>query len=213
MYVELHMKKDPVTVDPQTTVEQARTMLQKHNFRHLPVVDDSGVLLGMVTDRDIRSAYPSSVLDQVEKDRVLEKLNITPVTDIMSTGVVSLSKFSTLDDALLMLDRERVGALPVLDEKRCVVGIFSIRDLLKAYNELFGVGEKGSALVAVKADGKPHPLTRIITVLESAGISFSRVVRKNETDAEKGHETIFIRVNTFNIHTVHNLLEKAGFTP
>jgi acetoin utilization protein AcuB len=213
MYVELHMKKDPITIDPQTTVDQARTKLQKNNFRHLPVVDDSGVLLGMVTDRDIRSAFPSTVMDQAEKERLLEKLNVTPVTDIMSSAVVSLSKFSTLDDALLILDRERVGALPVLDEKRCVVGIFSIRDLLKAYNELFGVGEKGSALVTVKADGKPHPLTRIITALESAGVSFSRVVRKNESDAEKGHETIFIRVNTFNVHAIHTLLEKAGFAP
>jgi len=212
MYVKKYMKENPMTVGPDTGIGEAGNILRANPFRHLPVVDSDGLLLGMITDRDIRSAYPSSVLDRQECEREQDKINVTPVSQIMSQDVVSLGGFSTLDDALLLLGRERVGALPVLDEHRKVTGIFSVRDLLSAYNELFGVGEKGSALITVRSDGKPRPLSRITHVLEDHDIHFSRVVRKKMADHEEsGHEMIYIRVNTFNIHAVHSALAEAGF--
>jgi acetoin utilization protein AcuB len=211
MYVKLHMNENPITVGPEVSISEAREILQSHHFRHLPVVNQEGEILGMITDRDIRSAYPSTVLKLSESQRELEKVHVTPVAAIMSTDVVSLGRYSTLDDALLLLDRERVGALPVLDEQRRVIGVFSIRDLLRAYNQLFGVGEKGSALIALKADGAPRPLSRIIYILEENDIHFSRVVRTQGKEKVKGHETIYIRVNTFNIHAVHKALTQAGF--
>lgn len=209
MYVQQHMKKKPVTVQPDAVISEVQTLLQTHHFRHLPVVDQNNVLLGMVTDRDIRSAYPSSVGDTACHAQEMNQINTTPVSKIMSTQVVSLSASATIDDALLLLERHKVGALPVLNEKRQVVGILSIRDLLQAYKGLFGLGEKGSALVAVKDDGQPRPLTRIVHALEEHAIHFSRVVRK-KVEAVHG-QTIYIRVNTFNIHAVHAALQGAGF--
>ena len=205
------MNVNPVTVRPETSIVEARDILRSHHFRHLPVVNEEGQLLGMITDRDIRSAYPSTVLDQDESQRELENVHSTPLSEIMSSDVVSLGRYSTLDDALLLLDKKRVGALPVVDDENRVLGVFSIRDLLKAYNQLFGVGEKGSALIAVQSDGRPRPLSRIIDVLEEKDIHFSRVVRSKGKEDVEGHETIYIRVNTFNIHAVHRALSEAGF--
>lgn len=212
MYVKLHMNENPITVRPDTKIGEAKAILQRNHFRHLPVVNEAFELCGMLTDRDIRSAFPSTVLDHTESMRELDQVNITPVSEIMSTDIFALGIYSTLDDALLLLDRERVGALPVLDEKKKVLGVFSIRDLLKAYNELFGVGEKGSALIALKSDGKPRPLSRIVHVLEENDIHFSRIVRTQKKRDGSGPETIYIRVNTFNIHAVHKALGLAGFT-
>lgn len=205
------MSEKPVTVGPETSMAEAREILQSNHFRHLPVVNKEGTLLGMITDRDIRSAYPSTVLGKIESKLEFDKVHATPVADIMSRSVVSLDWYSTLDDALLLLDRERVGALPVIDAQKKVLGVFSIRDLLKAYNQLFGVGERGSALVAMKSDGGPRPLSRIVAVLEENDIHFSRVVRTKEMKENKGDETIYIRVNTINIHAVHKALNQAGF--
>jgi len=205
------MTTSPVTVIPDEIIVKVKSLIADNHFRHVPVVGEGNVLLGMVTDRDIRSAYPSTVIaDEMYKAEV-DKIDNSPVKEIMSTNVVSLNKFSTLDDALILLDAKRVGAMPVVDSKNTVIGIFSVRDLLQAYRRIFGLGEKGGALVAVKPDGKKRPLTRIAHILEEHDIHFSRLVRSRDRDDQKA-ETIYVRVNTMNIHAVHTALEEAGFT-
>lgn len=211
MYILSYMQKDPVTVRPETSIAQVKEILASRHFRHLPVVDESGHLLGMVTDRDVRSAYPSSVLSgDVARDEIA-KIEQAPVCEIMSWDVVYLSPYATLDDALILLDRQKVGALPVVDEARLVVGIFSIRDLIRAYTQIFGLGERGSALVSVRDDGKPRPLTRIVHTLEEHDIHFNRLVRNKGEGDGAGLRIITIRVNTMNLRAVHRVLAEAGF--
>ena len=183
MYVTTYMKKAPITVRTEETIAEVKAIMTAKQFRHLPVVDDKGRLLGMVTDRDLRSAYPSSVATDRQQKAELLKINQSPVCEIMTWDVVYLSPYATLDDALILLDRQRVGALPVVDNEHTVIGIFSIRDLIRAYTVLFGLGERGSALVNVKDDGKPRPLTRIVHVLEEHDIHFSRLVRTKDQTA------------------------------
>lgn len=211
MYIARYMKKEPVTVRPETTIAEVKEILAAKHFRHLPVVDENGRLLGMVTDRDVRSAYPSSVATGRQHREEVLKIGHSPVCEIMSWDVVYLSPAATLDDALILLDRQKVGALPVVDEEQKVVGIFSIRDLIRAYTIIFGLGERGSCLVSVQDDGKPRPLTRIVHVLEEHDIHFSRVVRKRAADHPTEPAVITIRVNTMNLRAVHQALEEAGF--
>jgi len=210
MYIIDYMVRQPERITPETTVAVARKLMRAHNFRHLPVVDHKGCLLGMVTDRDLRSAYPSSVLDEAEQDAGMKRLADTPVEKIMSRGRFFLTLQCTLDDALLLLSREKIGALPVVDEAKHVLGIFSIRDLIKAYTKLFGIGELGSIMLALQHDGEPKPLSRLTRVLEEHDIRFSRLICP--AAAEKGcGEIIYLRVHTYNINAVLLLLQKAGF--
>lgn len=211
MYIARYMNRQPVTVRPESSIAEVKEILAAKHFRHLPVVDDAGQLLGMVTDRDVRSAYPSSVATGRQHREEVLQIGRSPVCEIMTWDVVYLTPAATLDDAMLLLDRQKVGALPVVDEERQVVGIFSIRDLIRAYTDLFGLGERGSALVSVKDDGRPRPLTRIVHALEEHDIHFSRVVRKRATADEPGPPIITIRVNTMNLRAVHQALEEAGF--
>lgn len=224
MYISRYMIKEPLTVTPEMLLPEARRLLTENNFRHLPVVDRDGQLVGMITDRDLRSAYPSSMLAESERLLAYEQVEKAVVADIMSVDCVGLTPESTLDDALLLFDRDRMGALPVLEDGR-VVGIFSSRDLLAAYKELFGVGEKGSVLLGIdddgqKGDGKGWPnaagardggsglMTRIVTLLEQHEIPFTRLLRIY--DAEHGNHRIYLRLNTFKIAQVVNLLREAG---
>jgi acetoin utilization protein AcuB len=102
-----------------------------------------------------------------------------------------------------------VGALPVLEGGQ-VVGIFSSRDLLTAYKELFGVGEMGSMLLGVEDDGEKGLLTRIVNLLEQHDIPFTRLLRFQ--DIENGNR-IYLRLNTYKIASVINLLREAGIRP
>jgi len=264
MYISRYMIKEPLTVTPEMSLPEARRLLTENNFRHLPVVDREGQLVGMISDRDLRSAYPSSMLSESERLLVYEQVAKAVVADIMSTDCISLTPESTLDDALLLFDRERMGALPVLDDGR-VVGILSSRDLLAAYKELFGIGEKGSVLLAIEddesgddqgrsksagardggsgddqgwsksagardggsgddqgrsksagardggsGDGQSGLMTRIVTLLEQHDIPFTRLLRIY--DEENGNR-IYLRLNTYKIAQVVNLLREAGIKP
>ncbi len=208
MYISRHMTTDPLTVHPSMLLPEARALLNDYHFRHLPVVDEHGVLVGMLTDRDLRSAYPSSVLSDSESRLVYERVEKTEVSEIMSPDCVSLTPDSTLDDALFMFDRDQMGAMPVLEDGQ-VVGIFSIRDLTSAYKLSFGVGEKGAVLIGVEDDGSKTIMTRIVTFLEKEEIPFSRVLRIRSKEDGDG---IYLRVNTFKIAAVLSLLEDNGFT-
>lgn len=210
MYVAQHMSAPPITAQPDTPVPEVRGILQSHHFRHLPIVDENLRLVGIVTDRDLRSAYPSSVIDQADHESALQRLAETPVSAIMTSHPVSLRPQATLDDALFLLDRHKVGALPVVNQKRQVVGMFSMRDLMKAYNKLFGLGEPGSALIEIEDDGQPRILTRIAQALEDRGIPFNRLVRATETAERGGNDVIYLRVQTYNVHGVHEMLRAAG---
>jgi len=203
------MVKEPLTAKSDMTLPEARRLLNVNRFRHLPVVDRQGQLLGMITDRDLRSAYPSSMLSESERVAAYERIKETTVADIMSVDCIGLTPESTLDDALLLLDRMKVGALPVLEGGQ-VVGIFSSRDLLTAYKELFGVGEKGSVLLGIEDDGEKGLLTRIVNLLEQHDIPFTRLLRFQ--DVENGNR-IYLRLNTYKIASVVNLLREAGIRP
>ena len=171
-------------------------------------VDEQGVLVGMLTDRDLRSAYPSSVLSDSESRLVYERVEKTEVAEIMSTDCISLTPDATLDDALYLFDRDQMGALPVLEDGQ-VVGIFSIRDLTAAYKTSFGVGEKGAVLIGLDDDGSETILTRLVTLFEKERIPFTRLLRiKNKTDGD----AIYIRINTFKIAAVLEILEDNGFS-
>ena len=209
MFITQHMTRNPVTVSPETLLPAVREILQSGKFRHLPVVDGKNHLMGIVTDRDLRSASPSSVLSEERVKACHADFDQSPVSAIMSQAFFTLNPISTLDDALILFDREKIGALPVVDQEQRVIGMFSMRDLMAAYRRLFGLGERGSAMIVVEHDGKRKPLSRIAKVLEEHNIRFTRLIR---TEAENAMpERIYLRVNTYNISAVHQALGEAGF--
>ena len=208
MYIARHMTTPALTVSPDALLPEVRNIMNTRHFRHLPVVDEQQRLIGMITDRDLRSAYPSSILSEDKRQAILEKVEKTPVRSIMARELISLTPLATLDDALYLLSKEKIGMLPVIDEERHVIGVFSVQDLMKAYKKLYGIGDRGSALIAVVDDGNPKPLTRIVRVLEEREIRFSRLTRVHGEEGQK--DTIYLRVHTFNLNNVHKALKEIG---
>jgi len=112
MFVYYYMTPDPLTIHSELPVARASALLHDRPFRHLPVVDGAGVLQGMVTDRDLRSACPSTMLKEEERQEIFDRMGSLPVSSIMSREFVSLEVTSTLDDALLRFKSCSIGALP-----------------------------------------------------------------------------------------------------
>ncbi len=210
MFIHYYMTSPPRTITPDQTVAEAIDILQQNNFRHLPVVNEEGVLKGILTDRDLRSARPSSVARSKERHTVEERVKNTPISVVMSKDCLSISQLATLDDALLLFQSRKIGALPVVDEEEKVIGVFSIGDLLKAYRGLFGLGEKGSVLISIEDNEDPQALSKLVDIMEAKQIQFTRLVRTHATSNSKA--MIFLRINTYNVRSVYKALEAAGFT-
>lgn len=209
MFISDYMTANPLTISADMPLPDARQILTDYHFRHLPVVDKDNRLLGMISDRDLRSAYPSSVLSDADHDKEFKKVDKTLVSEIMSQNCSCLTDASTLDDALMVFERDKVGALPVVTEEDEVVGIFSMRDLTAAYKKLFGSAEKGSELIAILNDGKSKSLSKIVSLLEQNDILCTRLINIGEVS---GFDRIYLRVNTLIVSDVQTLLQESGFT-
>ena len=99
--------------------------------------------------------------------------------------------------------------MPVVSDQDLVVGMFSIRDLIAAYKNLFGVADKGSALIGIADSGEIGIMGAIVNVLEKNGIAFTRLIRMPESDTEA---KIYVRINTYRLASVYKLLEQKGLT-
>jgi len=211
MYIAASMTVDPMCLHPEMSLLQVRDLISGKNFRHFPVTDAAQRLVGIFSDRDLRSALPSTALNPLVRQEQLERLGQVRVDAIMSRPPIALPHDATLDDALLLFDRHRIGALPVVDHDERLVGIITVRDVLSAYRRLFGIGGAGSSMVEVLDDGRPGLVSRIAAALEGGGITCTRIVRTGGaegTDDDRG--AVYARVQTYNIHAVHEALRAAG---
>ncbi|MCU0556353.1 MAG: CBS domain-containing protein, partial [Desulfobacterales bacterium] len=143
MFVSRSMTGKVVTISPQALILDAQKMMVDNQIRHLPVVEKDDILVGMITDRDIRSALPPGFIKQALRPEELERLAGLTVGEVMSRKLITISPTDTIQDALLIIQQHRVGALPVVDEEHRLKGIISVRDLLRAFINVLGIGEPG----------------------------------------------------------------------
>ena len=123
------MTKNPLVMTPAETVGQADELMVENRIRQLPVVDD-GALLGIITDRDVRSFLAQSALvEPEERARALK----TKVRDIMTAEPLTLSPEDDLREAVELLIEEKIGGIPVVDEAEGLVGIVTYVDVLRCY--------------------------------------------------------------------------------
>ena len=128
------MSASPVTIPPSLSVHEAHTLMQQRKVRHLPVLQD-GCLVGMVSDRDIRLVLPSPAtsLSVWEIRYLLDKLT---VGEMMTCFVMTTAPDCLMTEAVGQMLEYRVGALPVVEERR-VVGMLTRTDVLRAFRSVF----------------------------------------------------------------------------
>jgi acetoin utilization protein AcuB len=138
MTVKDVMTRNPITIDPEAPLATAMAVMRKEGIRHLPVIDDTGRLLGIITDRDLRSAaFAPALIEQVpvgiqrRARGVAQALEELRVRDAMTWDVVTTHPEAALGHAARVMFYGRFGSLPVVDGQE-LVGILTERDLLRA---------------------------------------------------------------------------------
>ncbi|MHC5109980.1 MAG: CBS domain-containing protein [Planctomycetota bacterium] len=181
MFVEEYMTADPVTVREDAALRDAAQLMRQHQFRHLPVLDDAGRLIGIVTDRDIRQTVGFG-------EPLLENLG---VADVMTADPITIPVSATLDHAVQILSKHRFGALPVLNRKR-LVGIITYVDVLQALAHVFGLDQEGHRIEVALPEGFSDVARAFQSLAGCNGSLLAAVVSRTRRDG--GEPALYLRV-------------------
>jgi acetoin utilization protein AcuB len=123
------MTRDPLTLTPAETIGQADELMTQNKFRQIPIVRNKE-LVGIVTDRDVRSFLSGSILaNPHDRDRAFN----TPIQEIMTTEPITVSPEDDLQEVLELLIEEKMGGIPVVDDNEGLVGIVTYVDMLRCF--------------------------------------------------------------------------------
>jgi CBS domain-containing protein len=131
MLVREIMSSPPVTISSASGVAHAADTLRSRGFTALPVIDDDGRLIGIVTEADLLDGRvePDDRRDRPEQPRHLRRGDT--VGEVMTSPVESLTPGADVADAVQIMLEERIRCLPVVDGRK-IVGVITRRDLLRA---------------------------------------------------------------------------------
>ena len=205
MFVKDQMTVNPVTVTSATTIADAAELMKKHRFRRLPVVD-IGKLVGIVTDRDLRKASPSSAttLSVHEADYLLSKASIK---DIMTKKVLSIDSEATIEEAALVMYNNRIGGVPVVDKNQDVVGIITETDIFKCLVDIMGL-PSGTTRVTIRVPDKAGVITEITGIYADLGINITSMASYTLPDGS-GEEVI--RGDVKDVEELTKRIEAKGY--
>jgi acetoin utilization protein AcuB len=198
MNVRDAMVKQPMTVGPETTIEDAEATMRKGKFRHLPVARD-GLLVGIVTERDLHGAEFGR--DEWERGR-------RPVKSVMTTRVITISPGDPLESAAQLMLENKIGGLPVVEGER-LVGIITQSDIFRAYVETMGVMAPGTR-VQIRAADLTTAVEQIAAVAKSRGVRIISIV--SEIGPEPGESGVVVRFGTVMLGQLTAALRAAGLT-
>ena len=147
MLVRDRMSPNPVVITTDTSLKEALDLVRSKPFRHLPVVDENGKLVGIVTEKSLVYASPISAttLSVFEVDYILSR---TKIGQIIQGSVVAVGPDLPIEEAARVMVDHRIGCLPVVEDDE-LVGIISDTDIFRVFVEGMGGGHPSLRITVV----------------------------------------------------------------
>ena len=166
MLVRDRMTAKPLVVKPDLSVPDALALMKDKKVRRLPVLDAKDKLVGIVSDKDLLYASPSSStsLSVWEINSLLGKLKVEKV---MSKNVVTVSGDTPIEEAARIMADRKIGGLPVVEGGK-LVGIITETDLFRAFVDLLG-GYREGVRVSATIGGAKGTMARLSHAVFEAG--------------------------------------------
>ncbi|MCU0512389.1 MAG: CBS domain-containing protein [Anaerolineae bacterium] len=154
------MTASPVTIRLERTLREALELMEKHSFKHLPVMSAGGHLVGVISDRDCRHALNSPFIMRAKwQDEAL--INTLQVRAVMTAAPIIIEPNAPAAEAARLMLTHRIGCLPVM-RSETLIGIVTRSDILVAFMnmqrryEAIAAHRHGTAEMAAVAEPKLH---------------------------------------------------------
>ncbi len=173
MLVGERMTRNPVTILETASIDDGIHLMRERRVRRLPVLDSSGKMVGIVSDKDLLHAAPSPAtsLSVYELHYLLARLTIKQV---MSSPVISVTADTPIEEAAAVMADHKIGGLPVV-EGGALVGIITETDIFKILVELLGARQPGLRVTLAVRDAK-GTLANITQALAAQGANIISLV-------------------------------------
>jgi len=194
MQVRKIMSPNVITIPIQAGLEDAARLMKDYDIRHLPVVDGE-VLVGLVTERDVRGAMFPAMLEDIS------------VRDLMVADPTTVTPDTLLEDAARLVYRQKIGCLPVIDREGRLQGIVTVADMLAALIEVMGF-LSGSSRLDVELPNRPEALEEAVhIILENGG----RIIGVSLTKLDKEQPIHLFRLQKIDLEPIVSDLSRAGY--
>jgi acetoin utilization protein AcuB len=154
MQVSMWMSEKPYCVTPEHRLDAVAAAMQQGSFRQAPVVDGEGRLIGIVTDRDLREHKGY--------------LAATKVSAAMIEPALAVGPEDPIEHAAQLLLERKIGALPVVDRERRVIGIVTTSDMLRGFFHGIGGGQ-GAERIDLQFSAPGQGFAEAVRTIEAAG--------------------------------------------
>lgn len=206
LLVKDSMTREVVTVGPETTAAEALALCRGNRIRHLPVIEGKR-LVGVISDRDLRSAVPA--LGDPNRAEALQKVR---VGDEMARDVATIRPEDPIEYAASEMYERKIGCLPVLEGDN-LVGIVTTSDVMRAFVHLIGVHEPGSRLELVLSN-RPGALAGVAGILQNEGVNIVSILASSKGEPQEGgakERVVVFRIDTIDPRKVAENLRRAGY--
>lgn len=203
MLIEEIMKRNVVTLSPENSVKDALQTMRDEKIRHLPIVDRDGIVVGIVTDRDIKEVVPSIFSDRNDH-RVYDIL----LADVMTKNPILGHPMDFVEESAVTFYDNQIGCLPIVSNNQ-LIGIITETDLLYKYIELTGAHQPGSQ-IEVRVPNTPGILFEVSKVFHEQKTNVLSVLVYPDKENES-NKILVIRIKTMNPLKVIDGLKANGF--
>ncbi len=147
------MISDPVTIGVEGTVSDALSLMGEYKIGGIPVIDNKGKLVGIVTNRDLRFENDMS----------------KKISEIMTRDLITTNQAADLVDAVAILQNHKIEKLPIIDDKGKLVGLITYKDITKAKDRPSSCKDSKGRLRVAAAIGISHDTMIRVKALVEAG--------------------------------------------
>ena len=188
MTVSKNMTINPVTTTPDMGVFEAFELMKNEGVQRLPVLDNDGNLVGIISEKNITSAAADREVSIVEFALLLSKIK---VGDVMTKEVITVSVDDPVELAARKMSDNDISILPVVDNDGKLVGVVSRSDLFRLLLELFGSRHYGIR-VTFRIKDQKGVIAKLAIALERIG---ANIVSIGNLDSDQGYSTIIMKIN------------------
>lgn len=187
MLVGERMTRNPVTILDTASIDDGLHLMRERKVRRLPVVDATGQMVGIVSDKDLLHAAPSPAtsLSVYELHYLLSKLS---VKQVMSRPVITVTSDTPLEEAARVMADNKIGGLPVVDGGK-LTGIITETDIFKVLIELLGARASGLR-VTVDVPAQKGVLAKLTQAIAERGGNILSMVNYAAPAADEARVTI-----------------------